>query len=217
MALLVDGLEKSSLLVAQGAIRSLLSLRNEADLVLVLPFELVTGPTAYWVIDEFNRHIYNLHAISVRPEDGDAGTAGRSFLVELAKRRLGLAPIPEGFSAILNEAAVASGGIPRTFLQLVQDAGAYAGLRGREFPGREDLADAMEDHAAGLARLLERGDLAALAAADGTDGNELPAQQKLRFFAHELLLEYPTEGRRTVMRPHPLLASRIRTGATTLA
>jgi hypothetical protein len=106
---------------------------------------------------------------------------------------------------VLDRAAEASGGIPRTFLQLVMDAATYARLSNREMPSMDDLRDAMNDHAESLRRLLNKGDVAALREADGTDGLEVDPERRLRFLTHGLLLEYKI-GDRIVVYPAPLLA-----------
>jgi hypothetical protein len=80
----------------------------------------------------------------------------------------------------------------------------YSTLAGRETPDDTDVQDAMADHTASLRRLIDKGDVAALREADGTDGLEVEGTRKLRFFAHGLLLEYDV-GDSTIVRPNPLL------------
>src|SRR5262249_35850689 len=134
------------------------------------------------------------------------GRAGRELLKTIVVRRLGLpTPLPASFDDLLNRTAEASGGIPRAFLQLVLDTGMYARLAQREWPTKDDLAEAMSDHPDSLGRLLVRGGRAALRAADGTDGVEMEPERRVRLLTHGLLLEYKL-GDRTIVHPAPLLA-----------
>jgi len=199
---LCDGLGKLPADKARDIVDALLPFRSDATLVLVLPLSLVTGPASYDVVSTFK-----LFAVRPVPVAADMPSFrdGRAFLRTMALVRLGLDPaLPQTLDPALDRAAEASGGVPRAFLQLVQDAGMYATLAGREIPDDTDVQDAMADHAASLRRLLDKGDVAALREADGTDGLEVEAARKLRFFAHGLLLEYDA-GEGTIVRPSPLL------------
>jgi hypothetical protein len=200
--LLSDGLEKLQADKAREIVDALLPFRSEATLLLVLPLSLVTGPASYEVVSTFK--LFPVRPVPVAA-DMPSFHEGRAFLREIALLRLGLDPtLPSKLDPTLDRAAEASGGVPRAFLQLVQDAGMYATLAGRETPDDTDMQDAMADHAASLRRLLDKGDVAVLREADGTDGLEVEGTRKMRFFAHGLLLEYDA-GNGTIVRPNPLL------------
>jgi hypothetical protein len=144
--------------------------------------------------------------VQVQDEGGVSGREGRGFLKAIVYRRLEIDPAAAPrLDPVLECAAEASGGVPRAFLQLVLDAAMYARLAEREWPTLEDLGEAMHDHAESLRRLLVKGDVDALRAADGTDGLEVESERRLRFLSHGLLLEYRL-GDRIVVHPAPLLA-----------
>lgn len=204
VTLLCDGLEKYDGEEAGEVLEELLRLRDEAALVIVVPTALVVGPQSYEVISNFK--LFPVHPVPIRDEDGTSASVGRGFLKAIVYRRLNLAPsaVPE-LDPVLERAAEASGGVPRAFLQLVLDASMYARLAEREWPTLEDLGEAMGDHAESLRRLLIKGDVDALRAADGTDGLEVDPERRLRFLTHGLLLEYKIDDR-IVVHPAPLLA-----------
>jgi len=199
-----DGLEKYPADNAREILEALVPFRSDATLVVVVPTSLAYGPASYDIVSRFK--LFHIRAAQVRDEGGISGREGREFLKTIVTRRLGFpTPLPAWMDDLLNRAAEASGGVPRAFLQLVLDAGMYARLAQREWPSKEDLGDAMRDHAESLRRLLVKGDLDALRAADGTDGLEVDPERRLRLLTHGLLLEYKL-GERTVVHPAPLIA-----------
>src|SRR5690606_3466107 len=79
------------------------------------------------------------------PPADDPDSSGVRFLHALLERRLGL-PSPEwpaGFRPVALDAAVMSGGLPRLFLQLVQQAVDHAARRGEAWPRPDDLDRAL--------------------------------------------------------------------------
>ena len=209
LVLLVDGLEKSTEELSRRIVSALLDVVEEGSLIVVVPPSLVNGPTSY---DLLNRaKVFPVGAIYVRNNDRTPESTARMvasvfFWTNVAERRLdGLYSHNIEFDQVVFLAASMSGGIIRVFLQLLRDAKRYASLIEREIPTTEDLAEAAKDHAEHLERLLGPGDIAALRAADGTNGAEIqPIERRLRFLVHGLLLEYKIDGR-TVVHPAPLL------------
>ncbi len=226
VVLFIDGLEKTPAAVAQGIALSVLGLAEEARVVLVVPPSLVIGPAAYEIVH--GTRIVALRALPYWGWGKYEGWAAKAavvmvrqhinempdipwplpkeldFLLSIFRLRLGLPRIPSELNDALFLALVLSGGLPRVFLQLLQDASTYAALAGREAPTRQDLKMAADDQADSLALLLQAGDAHALAQAFGTNGLEVSLDRKLRFFTHGLLLEYE-EGTDKVVFPSPLL------------
>jgi hypothetical protein len=133
----------------------------------------------------------------------DPAAHGREFLYELFVRRVGNDGVEE-HAAIIDEAAQLSGGMPRTFLQLLADAASYARLsRSTDWPTHEHLASAVLDQQDSFLRLLLPGDTDAIRAAIGTDGREMEIARKVRLMAHGMLLER-SRGRTIVLELHPL-------------
>jgi hypothetical protein len=202
LALLLDGLEKCPRDTALQAIRSLLALREEADIVVVTPFDLVTGPEGYELLTE-------LRAFPIRPvpvfQDTEAAwQAGRVFLKEIFRRRMELSGWEANLERTVELAAVASNGLPRTFLQILRSAGGYAAIASRTLPAEEDLYAAIQDQKESLQRILRDGDLAVLTSADSSDGLEIPIERRIRLLTHGLLLEYEEQGK-VVVRMNRLL------------
>lgn len=206
VALLIDGLEK----VPDGAqaralFDALSPLAEDADLVVVAPWNLAFGPQANEPLVRQGERFFFVRAPEV--EQGEAAP-GVLFLLQLLKQRLVFGEprmAPGGFDQIARDAAVASGGLPRVFLQLLADAATYALMNnGGEWPEKSNLNDAITDHQEGMRRGLLPGDLSLIRAADGTQGFELPIDAKVRLLAHGLLLERQTP-RGVVLQPHPLL------------
>lgn len=230
ISLLIDGLEKvppgpgaSDLFDALGA------LSEEVDLVVVVPWHAAFGPRADVVV-RVSEKFTALRALEV---EGEAGEPGRQFLMELLVARLGIKPAIGDSAAgvggpsenledartevlarreLVMEAARWSGGIPRTFLQLLADAGTYGRLR-RNVPWPEsvDLADAVADQEDSVRRLLLPGDTQAILAAEGTDGRELDLDRKVRLMAHGILLERLRD-RRPTLEIHPLARAALKEG-----
>ncbi len=208
--LLVDGLEKCAPDEARQVVDVLLRYRTDVILVVVLPTELVTGPASYDIVSSFK--LFPIRPVAVMDEPGAAWQMGRAFLKDIVFRRLTLSmPGPEDLDAVLDRAALLSGGIPRAFLQLMMDAALYGRLANRELPTLEDLQEAAGDHVESLRRLLNKGDIAALREADGTEGLEVEPERRLRFLSHGLLLEYKLADR-IVVHPAPLLAGTLSRG-----
>jgi hypothetical protein len=222
VTLLIDGMEK----VPEGTpgielFDALNDLPEHVEQVVVVPWHATYGPHSetvirpgeYWMI------------MRPDPAEGAEGEPTRAFLRDVVARRLSLdaallAPgpsaarvaskavggdlPPDGFHALVDEAAVWSAGIPRIFLQLLSDAGTNARLRGgRAWPGPEDLADAVSDLEDSFRRALLPGDTEASLAAEGSDGRELDLDRKIRLLARGLLLER-RDGKRIVLAIHPL-------------
>lgn len=205
IALIVDGLEKASLQLAYGTLVQLERLRDEARIVVVVPTVVATGPSA--------AVLHDYQVISIGPvivsQTVDASVTdkmaeqGASFLLEIAKRRLAMASLGE-LEPLLRAAAQSSGGLVRTFLQLLHSAALSAAMRGSRDPDLKDLKQAARDQTGFLLRLLKEGDTEALRAAHGTDGREVEIDRRVRFLANGLLLEYePPRG--PVVRVAPLL------------
>lgn len=228
VTLLLDGLEKVPEVQASLELfDALAALPEEVELVAVIPWHAAFGPHAETVIRAGERFV-SARALEV---DGERGRDGRAFLQDVLLRRLGLPkeeldPGPVETDHVLlsllsvpwdeqsartaarrelvADAARASGGIPRTFLQLMADAASYAKLRREgDWPVAEDLKDACTDQIDTFRRLLLPGDAGAARAAVGTDGRELELIRKIRLMAHGILLERVREGV-PVLELHPL-------------
>ncbi|MBM3268585.1 MAG: ATP-binding protein [Candidatus Sericytochromatia bacterium] len=220
VTLLLDGLEKVP--PGPGALElfdALGSLPESVDLVVVVPWHVAFGPQSELAVRP-GEHFKALRALEI---EGAAGEPGRSFLKDLLRRRLGdalvdMSPLAERekwFATVVDAAAEQSGGIVRTFLQLIAGAGTYARLRDAALPDETDLADAMADQQDSFRRALLQGDTTAILAAEGTDGRELDLGQKVRLMAHGVLLER-LRNRLPTLEVHPLAratVSRVQTGA----
>jgi len=198
---LIDGLEKVPQDRTEDLFDVLRSLPESIDVVVVIPWHLSFGPRPE-VMVRGGEKIFWLRAWEVA---GDAGEAGRKALAEILVRKLGidtseLAPHRE----LIKEAAEQSGGAPRTFLQLIADAGTYARLRGRDdWFTREDFEDAVRDQHDSYRRLLLPGDREAIMHAELTDGVEMELPRKIRLMAHGFLLELIRDGK-PMLVIHPL-------------
>jgi hypothetical protein len=193
VVLLLDGLEKCPAESASRVVQALLSIREEADFVAVVPLDLVTGPGGYALISEMR--LFHVRPVPVLQEQGVQWREGRRFMREIFLRRMGLTTAEEAQEQLLAHATDSSSGLPRTFLQLMRDAGGYAAIAGRDVPGLEDFQDALLDHRESLQRLLRDGDTEVLRRADGTDGLEVPIERRVRLLTHGLLLENEVAGR----------------------
>jgi hypothetical protein len=115
---------------------------------------------------------------------------------------------------IMVGAFMASGGIPRIFLQLMADAGTYArAKRSEAWPDRSDLAEAIADQEQSFRRALLRGDTKAISEAIGTDGRELDLERRVRLLAQGILLERARDGR-AYLEAHPLVVPAIQNPRT---
>jgi hypothetical protein len=224
VCLLVDGLEKCLEHVGRPIFEALAALEEHVDLVVVIPWYAAFSPGAETVLRPGER-LVSVQAPEVAP--GEAGAVGRQFLYRILERRLDLpeglldespAPdlgetggeipaVPDEFRAVVHNAAVMSGGIPRVFLQLLADAATYARLRlsTAPWPRASDLEDALADQRDTLRRILLRGDKDHILEAEGTDGAELELDAKVRLMAHGFLLER-SGPKGPVLRPPPLVA-----------
>lgn len=209
VGLLVDGLEKASGGLARRTLANLERLRGEAQVVVVIPMDLATGPAAS-ALHEY--HAISIGPVVVTPNLDPSADEGTRFLFEVVARRLGVASRDVGrdgdtTAIAIRRAILLSGGLVRTCLQLVQKAALYAVMRGKSAPDVEDVDRAGREQQAFLLRLLKDGDIAALRAVHGTTGIELEMERRVRFLANGLVLEYRT-ARGTVARVCPLLESR---------
>jgi hypothetical protein len=200
---LLDGLERQDDSAIRASLDAFRPFLPSLDLVVVLPARWTSNDAFASALDGYR--IEALRPLPVRDEHGPDWHEGRAFLRQIVCTRLGIAAPPSATAAsILDRAAEASGGIPRVFLQLVQDAAFYGSVAGREWPDADDLRQSMRDQVSSLRRLLRPGDLAALQSARGTDGLEVDVERRIRFLGHGLLLEYG-EAEDTRVFPTPLL------------
>lgn len=199
----VDGLERREDDAVRSTLEAFRPFLPALDLVVVLPARW-DGDGAFAAVLEGYR-IEALRPVPVRSDHGPGWREGRAFLAQIVCKRLGVDAPPDARAAeVLDRAAEASGGIPRVFLQLVQDAAFYGSVAKRAWPDGDDLRQAMRDQVSSLRRLLRPGDLAALQAARGTDGLEVDVDRRVRFLGHGLLLEYG-DAEDTRVFPSPLL------------
>lgn len=204
--LAIDGIEKCPPQVSAELFETLARFCDDADFVVVVPWHAAYGPDAQQVMHP------NEKFIAMRPLPDTDETA--EFFAQVLGARLGLSAADSRlhmlesrgtWSGVVRAAALLSGGIPRTLLQLMADAGSRAQTsRGEPWPTPEDLNEAAQDQTDSLRRLLLPGDVAAIRGIDGSDGRELDLSRKLRLLNHGLVLESVENGRAT-LRAHPLL------------
>ncbi len=189
VALVIDGLEKlSDGPEADEIFDALGSLPLTVDLVVVVPWHAVYGRTGDVVLRPGER----LFVLRPLETAGEAGAAAARFLGAVLAHRVLDPPavLPETFQILLGKAFKHSGGVPRTFLQLIADAATYARVkRDDAWPNDDDLEDALQEQRASFRRLLAPGDTEAIRSAIGTDGRELDLPRKVRLLAHGILLE----------------------------
>ncbi|HEX5750100.1 MAG TPA: hypothetical protein VFZ09_27975 [Archangium sp.] len=202
VALLLDGLEKCPEEQARIAVRTFLSLKDEVELAFVVPPSLVIGPANAELLSELR--VFPIRPVPVLERQGARWKEGRQFLMDIFHRRVGEGTNEEALAPLLETAAIFSGGLPRTFLQLMRDAGGYATVANRELPTREDLDNAMRDQTDSLRRLLRDGDMQVMQAADGSDGLEIPIERRVRLLSHGILLENEVDDK-VIVKMHPLL------------
>jgi hypothetical protein len=207
LGLLIDGLEKASPALALKTLGNLARLRSEAHVVVVVPTYAATGPSAS-VLHDY--HVMSIGAVEVSATYDDLVanlTAGDNFLFEIGARRLGVPADDIGggsdtTAVAMRHCIVWSGGLVRTFLQLLQKAALYAVMRGRATPDEEDVRRAAQDQTNFLLRLLKDGDVASLRAAHGKLGFEVEIDRRIRFLANGLLLEHErADGPTTYIAP----------------
>lgn len=201
-AIFVDGLEKCRAERAGEVLRALLSLREEAAIAATAPLSLVTGPDAFELLTQVG--IVPQRALPTMKSQGAPWQASREFFREVVMLRLGVEALSRSAVALVDLAAERSGGALSVFLDLLHAAGGYAEVLGRAAPAAADLDAAARDRADVVRCLLRDGDVAALLAADGTRGVEVPLDRRLRFLVQGLLLEYDVGGH-VVVHPAPLL------------
>lgn len=199
---LLDGLEKSPVPVARGIFEMLADWVEEAHFVVVVPWFATYGALSQGVIHPSEK-VAHLRPVTV---EGDGAVAGKKFLATLLLRRLPIVGnYPPSLAKVINAAATMSGGVPRTFLQLMADAASRADFeRGEAWPDLDDLREGAEDVMDSYRRLLQQGDVDALIAAENTGGTEMELDRKLRLLTHGILLEVE-QGRQVKMRMHPLV------------
>jgi hypothetical protein len=205
--LLIDGLEKADETTARAIAEELFSLGDDADIVLVIPASLASGPGAALLQDDVR--LFPVRPVLVWGGPHDDVVRGRLFLREVALRHLQMRKPDEEILHLVDQASIASGGVPRVLLQLLRDAYRHAIVARRATPTLDDLEQAKRDHGEQLRRMLISGDVDALRLAEGQDGSEVPLERKLRFLLHGLLLEYQ-RGDRIVMHTAPVLAQALR-------
>lgn len=206
---LLDGLEKSPIEVARPIFDMLGELSEAARVVVIVPWFATYGPSSHTVIHETEK-VAHLRPVTVARS---GAAVGKNFLMQLVARRLALTtPLPDEAIKVIGSAAQLSGGIPRTFLQLLADAASRAQFsRDADWPDASDLREASEDMIDSFRRLLQQGDTEALLAAENTSGTEMELLRKLRLLNHGILLEYE-EGREIKMHMHPLVQPLVKKG-----
>lgn len=187
LPLLIDGLDRVQPELARTIARSLLDLTSRADLVVVASPQLGYGPDNADLLDAWR-------TVAVGPLDPSEPSHHDSLVqVVLAHGGPDLEPVAPQIAEL-------SGGVLRDLVGLVHDVRAYAD----DAIDAGAVARAAADRCERLRRLLVAGDLAALRAADGSSGAEVPADRKVRLLESGLLLEYGL-GPGAIVRPHPLL------------
>lgn len=208
LALLLDGLEK--LLPGAGTreiFDALAQLPESVDLIVVIPWHAAFGGGTEAILRP-GEHMHRVFALDTKGQDT---STTNSFFEQLIARRLrSTDPLPTSFTAMITGVLVASGGIPRVFLQLLADAGTYARLkRGAAWPDESDLAEAITDQQHSFIRALLPGDTQAIQEAIGTDGRELDLERRVRLLAQGILLERMIFNKKVKLEAHPLVAHAI--------
>lgn len=203
LALLLDGLERLVVGAAPEIFDALSQLQESVDLIVVIPWHAAFGGNAQQILRAGER----LHRVLALEIKGAAGKAAEDFAGHvLARRVLATNTLPAFLSPLVERAFQLSGGLPRTFLQLMADAGTYARVkRAEEWPEESDLTDAARDQQDSFRRALLPGDATAISNVIGTDGRELDLERRIRLVAQGILLERMRD-RRVVFEAHPLVA-----------
>lgn len=222
IALLLDGLEKlPEGPQAMEVLAALSEVGDDVDLIVVVPWF-----AAFGIHDEVIRAGAHLTPVPACEVEGEAGEPGRRFLLDVLAHRLELpseyfepgsivgtittdiAQAREVMTQrreLIVDAARWSGGLPRTFLQLIADAAKYAQIRrGDEWPQMQDLADAVADQTDSFRRALLPGDTEAIHRVRGTDGREMALERKIRLLARGIILER-ARGSEWLIDVHPLV------------
>lgn len=202
LVVLVDGLEKLEGPQVRAILNTLVELvgRAQAGLVVVLSPTAVMGSAAVDIVSRFK-------IVELRPVLDEAS----AFWVSIVERRIdvGAEDWPLSFRAAVAGAAIASGGLPRLFLQLLEDAVGYAALRGEVWPSSEDVAEATQDQMDTFRYLLEKGDLEYLKKVSNQGKDDVEASTRARLVAQGLLLAHG-RGADLRYRAHPLLLAYVR-------
>lgn len=207
LCLLLDGLEKSPESVGRDIFDVFAEVADFVDIVTTIPWHTTFGPTADLVVRPGER----LEMVRPPVVEGKEGESGRWFLADILKARLG-ASVPPQVEPLVLEAATWSGGIPRSFLQILSAAGTFARLRrDADWPDATDLADSVAGQQDSYRRVLLPGDTAAIHAAVGTDGREMALDRKVRLMSHGVLLERVRSGS-PVLEVHPLARNALAEG-----
>ncbi len=199
VALLLDGLDRVAAPVARAAVEGFLDVKDVLPIVVVVDPELATGPMSRSLLTRYR--VFGLPALPVG--DDASGHRGFEHLVGVLRARLHDAYTDE-YRDIAHRAAEKSGGVVRTFCEILADAASYASIEGAPGPTVQSLSDAIRDRSDSLRRTLQDGDAEALALANGSDGLEVNLERRIRFLSQGLLLEY-ADGENSIVRPHPLL------------
>lgn len=195
--LLIDGLERAPSLVWSSVLDSFEPFLDEASFVVVVPVEVLWGGRATALLGGRAK----THAIRPIRSGGDSP---HQMFARLLLKRLGC-DLPASLDVVVHRASEMSGGVPRTFLQLMEDAHMNAVIRGGlDWPETLDLDEASHAMADGMRYLLMPGDDAKLKANQDKDGRDLDPGDRVRFIAHGFLLE-TTEHGNVQMEVHPLL------------
>jgi AAA ATPase domain len=210
--LIVDGLEKAEDAAARAVAEELFALSDDADVVLVVPMSFAYGPGAA-ILGEDVR-LFPVRPVLVWGPPIEDCVRGKLFLREVALRHLhrpSLAPTApdQALLELIENASVASGGVPRVLLQLLRDAHRHAVVARRSWLDPDNLEKAKQDHGEQLRRSLLQGDKEVLVKAEGQDGSDVPLDRKLRFLLQGHLMEY-RRGDRFVMHMAPTLARALR-------
>jgi hypothetical protein len=212
VALLIDGLEKCPPGPATLELfDALATIADAAALVVVIPWHVAFGPAGGDEVVRAGERLLSTRALDVTAPD-PVGDHARASLRKMFCRRIGWEPtdLHGENRRVVDGAVTHSGGIPRTFLQLMASAAGYAQIRGRVlFPSDDDLQSAIRDQQDSFRRLLLPNDVDAICQNEGTSGTELTLDQRIRLLAHGLLLErLRSDG--PILEVHPLARPAVR-------
>ncbi len=203
----IDGLEKrgSQTQLFEELLAAFERYEDHLSFAVVAPFHAAYSPVGARFLAGSAR-LTVVAPIQVDGVNADAAS-GQAFMRGVLERRVGaalLASAPSSFNACLALSIRFSGGIVRTFLQLVADAAAHARLsRSDSWPTVDDINRAVGEQRTSIRRLLQPGDEKAIRAARGTDGREIELERKLRLLSHGILLER-TANSGPVITIHPI-------------
>lgn len=203
VVLLIDGLDKCSPQVARAIAADLRPLAREAALAIVLAPSAVTGPEAHDLLRQFR--FCPVGPVPILLDiSGTAPIDAWKFLSAIVLQRFDWQGWPGKLEKYAYKAALCSAGVPRAFLQFLQDAAGLAGINNHERITRAEMRAIYRQQHDSAIRLLQAGDLPEITRAKGTNGAEVPLEMKLRLLDQGLLLEYETDGK-SIYQPHPIL------------